>query len=87
MLALDPMHVRALEAGPDPAASARARALRPLLRRLDQTLLSLVFVNAAVSAALPILLDCLLSPAAAIALSSTAVVLCAEVLPQAVFRR
>lgn len=46
-----------------------------------------MLLNAAVSAALPLFLDRLLDPLAAILLSSTAVVICSEILPQAVFSR
>lgn len=54
---------------------------------MRQVLVSLVLCNAALSAALPLCLDRLLSPLAAILISSTAVVVFSEILPQAIFSR
>jgi CBS domain containing-hemolysin-like protein len=55
--------------------------------RAAQVLVALVLGNAAVNALLTLCLDRLLNPMAAVLLSSTAVVVFSEILPQAVVSR
>ncbi|EFJ52327.1 hypothetical protein VOLCADRAFT_102988 [Volvox carteri f. nagariensis] len=59
----------------------------PLLKNPHWLLVSLVLVNAACNTSLPIFLDSMVSPALAIVLATTAVLIFGEILPQAVCAR
>ncbi|KAI8471207.1 MAG: hypothetical protein J3K34DRAFT_458445 [Monoraphidium minutum] len=87
LLSLDPLQLEVQRASGGRAAARAAARLLPLVARTHQALVGLVLCNAALSAALPLCLDRLLDPLAAILISSTAVVLFSEILPQAVFSR
>jgi metal transporter CNNM len=82
LLQLDPLQLQAQQRVGDTRQAARAARLLPLTARTHQMLCALVLCNAAVSAALPLCLDRLLNPLAAILISSTAVVVFSEIIPQ-----
>ncbi|GBF89871.1 hypothetical protein Rsub_02575 [Raphidocelis subcapitata] len=87
LLQLDPLQLQAQQRSGDVKQAARAARLLPLTARTHQALCAIVLCNAAVSAALPLCLDRLLNPLAAILISSTAVVVFSEIIPQAIFSR
>jgi hypothetical protein len=87
LLSLDPLQLQVQQKSGARRAAAQAARLLPLVARTHQVLVAVVLCNAALSAALPLCLDRLLDPVAAILISSTAVVLFSEIVPQALFSR
>ena len=70
-----------------PAERKRAAKLLPVIARPHWMLCTLVLINAACMEALPIFLDRLLDPIAAVLLSVTAILIFGEILPQAICSR
>ena len=75
-----------IKSGP-PKEKERARKLLPLVSRHHLLLVTLLLANAICMEALPIFLDRVVSPAAAIGISVTAVLFFGEIIPQALCTR
>jgi hypothetical protein len=87
LLSLDILDLRVVEASGTARQAAAARKLLPLVQRPHWLLCTLLLANAACMEALPLFLDRLLDPVAALLLSVTAILLFGEVLPQAICSR
>ena len=82
---LDPMKLQLLQldSGANPVDQARAAGLIPMLSKHHWLLVTLLVVNAAAMETLPILLDNLVPSYIAIIMSVTLVLICGEIIPQA----
>ncbi|GBF93780.1 hypothetical protein Rsub_06112 [Raphidocelis subcapitata] len=87
LLSLDVMDLRVLQASGTARQAAAAKKLLPLVQQPHWLLCTLLLANAACMEALPLFLDRLLNPLAALLLSITAILLFGEILPQAVCSR
>lgn len=88
LMSMDAVELEVLRRSGSARQRARARAVAPVVADEHWLLVTLLAVNAGCMEALPLVLDRLCAtPAAAVALSVTAVLLFGEILPQAVCSR
>jgi len=87
LMSMDAVELEVLRRSGSKKERRRAARIAPLCRDEHALLVSLLLTNAAAMEALPLVLDRLMDPAFAIALSVTAVLVFGEVLPQAVCSR
>ncbi|KAG2501133.1 hypothetical protein HYH03_000951 [Edaphochlamys debaryana] len=87
LLSLDKVELEVIKRSGSSTKRKWAARVEPVLRDPHWLLVSLVLINAACNTSLPIFFDKLVSPAVAIALATTAVLIFGEILPQAVCSR
>ncbi|KAI8474308.1 MAG: hypothetical protein J3K34DRAFT_465788 [Monoraphidium minutum] len=87
LMALDRLEIEVLLRSGTPLERRRASKLLPLVSQPHWLLCTLLMCNAACMETLPIFLDRLLNPVAAILLSVTAILFFGEIIPQAVCSR
>eukprot|EP00899_Mesostigma_viride_P007915 jgi/Mesvir1/17124/Mv07556-RA.1 len=87
LLSMDKMQLTILAKGGSRQTKKHAQRIIPLVNKHHLLLVTLLLANAMAAEALPIFLDRLVGPIAAVALSVTAVLLLGEVVPQAVCSR
>ncbi|EIE23447.1 DUF21-domain-containing protein [Coccomyxa subellipsoidea C-169] len=87
LMSMDSIDLEVLIRSGTPTEQKYAKRIAPVLSRPHLLLVTLLLVNAAAMEALPIFLDRLLSPVAAIILSVTAVLFFGEIIPQALCTR
>ncbi|KAG2448867.1 hypothetical protein HYH02_006217 [Chlamydomonas schloesseri] len=87
LLSLDKLDLEVVKRSGSSAHRRWAARVVPLVANPHMLLVSLVLVNAACNTSLPIFLDNLVTPAVAIVLSTTAVLIFGEIVPQAVCAR
>lgn len=87
LMSMDAVELEVLRRSGSATQRARAAAVAPVVSDEHWLLVTLLTVNAACMEALPLVLDRLMDPATAVALSVTAVLLFGEIVPQAVCSR
>jgi metal transporter CNNM len=87
LMSMDAVELEVLRRSGSRSQRARAARLAPVLADEHWLLVSLLVVNAACMEALPLVLDRIMDPRAAVALSVTAVLIFGEIAPQAVCSR
>ncbi|KAL3696777.1 hypothetical protein R1sor_010853 [Riccia sorocarpa] len=87
LMSLDVVDLEVLERSGSQLEQRRAAAIKPVLQKQHQLLVTLLLCNSASMEALPIFLDNMFNPVVAVILSVTLVLAFGEVLPQAVCSR
>ncbi|KAK9798173.1 hypothetical protein WJX73_006777 [Symbiochloris irregularis] len=87
LMSMDDVDLQVLERSGTEKEKRHAARVAPVLRRPHLLLVTLLLVNAAAMEALPIFLDRLVDPIAAVAISVTVVLLFGEIIPQALCSR
>ncbi|KAL3696775.1 hypothetical protein R1sor_010851 [Riccia sorocarpa] len=87
LMSLDVVDLEVLERSGTQLEQRRAAAIKPVLQKQHQLLVTLLLCNSASMEALPIFLDNMFNPVVAVILSVTFVLAFGEVLPQAVCSR
>jgi metal transporter CNNM len=87
LLSLSPIDLEMIKRTSSSKDKLMALKVERVTRNPHQLLVCLLVVNAACMEMLPLLLDRLLNPLAAIAISVSAILVCSEVVPQAVCKR
>jgi metal transporter CNNM len=87
LVSLDALDLRVLQASGSPRERAAATALLPLVSSRNWLLITLLLAESACMEALPLFLDRLLNPLAALLLSITAFLAFADIIPNAVCTR
>ena len=85
LLSLDPLDLLIKIRTSDPATSAQAQAVLPIVTNHHRLLVTLLLINAGANEALPLFLDELVPSYMAIILSVTLVLFCGEIIPSAIF--
>ncbi|KAK9818258.1 hypothetical protein WJX72_009693 [[Myrmecia] bisecta] len=84
LMSLDALDLEVLSRTGTPKEQKYAKRVLPVIRKPHLVLVTLLLCNAAALEALPLCLDQLVTPAVAIALSVSAVLLVGEIIPQAI---
>eukprot|EP00126_Sphaerothecum_destruens_P005384 Sdes_comp18732_c0_seq1m9079 len=87
LLSLDTLSLNVIKNGGDKVQSRHASKILPIVKQHHLLLVCLLLCNAGAMEALPIFLDRLLSPVAAVLISVTLVLFFGEIIPQAVCTR
>ena len=87
LVALDVNTVQVLAKSGEPNEQRHAARILPLVRRHHLLLVTLLLANAVCTETLPIFIDQIASPVAAVAISVSAVIIFGEIIPQAVCTR
>eukprot|EP01135_Chromosphaera_perkinsii_P002026 Nk52_evm73s215 gene=Nk52_evmTU73s215 len=87
LLSLDSMSLNVIKNGGDKREKEYASAILPIVKQHHLLLVCLLLCNAAAMEALPIFLDRLVSPVAAVVISVTLVLFFGEIIPQAICTR
>ena len=87
LFSLDENYLNAVAKGPNHKLASRARRVLILVNNPHWLLITMLVMNAGAVEAMPIILDEILNPIAAVAISVTLVLIFGEIIPQALFIR